>query len=208
MTDEDDRIARLSEADVRRTAARFESLSATTINAWLIDLLPDAPANVLDVGAGTGRDATWLTSIGHDVVAVEPDRAMRHEVERWHVNRTFRLLNDRLPDLPETVRTGFTFDFILANAVWMFVAPSERERAFRRLITLLNPGGLVAMTLRRPIEAVFGMHPVSTAEIQRLAGSHRCRVERIQSTPDFWGRDVTWTQIAVVRPIPTRGVRR
>jgi len=36
------------------------SPSARTVHDWLVDLLPVAPALVLDVGAGTGRDAACL----------------------------------------------------------------------------------------------------------------------------------------------------
>jgi protein-L-isoaspartate O-methyltransferase len=39
--------------------------------------LPAPPARVLDVGAGSGRDAAWLTSLGLEVVAVEPSVALR-----------------------------------------------------------------------------------------------------------------------------------
>jgi|TARA_Y100000294_G_scaffold157166_1_gene158567 protein-L-isoaspartate O-methyltransferase len=35
---------------------RYESVAAEIVHAWLIDLLPKAPALVLDVGAGSGRD--------------------------------------------------------------------------------------------------------------------------------------------------------
>ena len=43
---------------------RYESAVAQTVHGWLVDLLPPAPALVLDVGAGTGRDAAWLASRG------------------------------------------------------------------------------------------------------------------------------------------------
>ena len=48
-------------ADLSR---RYESVAAETVHGWLVDLLPAAPALVLDVGAGTGRDAAWLASRG------------------------------------------------------------------------------------------------------------------------------------------------
>jgi protein-L-isoaspartate O-methyltransferase len=51
---------------------RYESVAAETVHGWLVDLLPNAPALVLDIGAGTGRDAAWLASRGLEVVAVEP----------------------------------------------------------------------------------------------------------------------------------------
>ena len=40
-------------------------------------LLPDAPGTVLDIGAGSGRDAAWFSAQGYDVIAVEPSSGMR-----------------------------------------------------------------------------------------------------------------------------------
>ena len=50
--------------NVSNVSRRYESVAAETVHGWLIDLLPNAPALVLDVGAGTGRDAAWLASRG------------------------------------------------------------------------------------------------------------------------------------------------
>ena len=50
--------------NVSDVSRRYESVAAETVHGWLVDLLPSAPALVLDVGAGTGRDAAWLASRG------------------------------------------------------------------------------------------------------------------------------------------------
>ena len=65
------------ETHAQEAAARYESVAADQINGWLLDLLPKRSAAVLDVGAGSGRDAAWIASLGHDVIAVEPSAAMR-----------------------------------------------------------------------------------------------------------------------------------
>jgi len=38
----------------------------------VLHLIPDTPSRILDVGAGMGRDAAALASMGHAVLAVEP----------------------------------------------------------------------------------------------------------------------------------------
>jgi hypothetical protein len=38
-------------------AVAYEAIDSASLHAWLDGLLPAAPALVLDVGAGTGRDA-------------------------------------------------------------------------------------------------------------------------------------------------------
>jgi SAM-dependent methyltransferase len=58
-------------------ARQYEALSAGAVHVWLEPLLPSVPALLLDVGAGTGRDAAWFASKGRQVVAIEPSVAMR-----------------------------------------------------------------------------------------------------------------------------------
>ena len=189
------------ETHAAEAAARYESVAAEQINAWLFDLLPKRRAIVLDVGAGSGRDTAWLTSLGHEVIATDPSAAMRAQARRWHPELGVQYLPDRLPELAKTFRTGISFDFILVNAVWMHVAPADRKRAFRKLVTLLKPGGVIAFTLREPIVARRDMHPVSGAEIEELARQHGAFVERRSDGADFLGRTpLRWEQIAVRVP--------
>jgi SAM-dependent methyltransferase len=183
-------------------APRYESVDAETVHGWLIDLLPDAPALALDVGAGTGRDAAWLASCGLEIVAVEPSDAMRANAHRLHPSPSIRWISDSLPGLDHVHRLGLSFDLILLSAVWMHIAPGDRARAFRKLITLIKPGGCIAITLRHgPAGPERGIHAVSQVEIERLARSHGAFVERATESKDKLGRDaVTWIQLAIRLP--------
>ncbi len=105
--------------------AVYEALDPARVHAWLDGLLPEAPALVLDVAAGTGRDAAWLTRLGYDVVAVEPSAAMRAEGERRHSDTGVRWVADQLPALPATHRLGLAFDLILLSGVWQAGAPAD-----------------------------------------------------------------------------------
>ena len=180
-------------------AARYEGVAPERLHGWLVDLLPATPAAALDVGAGSGRDAAWLSSRGYDVVAVEPSSRMRMVARERHTEPAIRWLPDSLPALHCTLETGLTFDVILLSAVWMHVTPSDRALAFRQLINLLKPGGLIALSLRHgPAEPLRAMHPVSADEIRRLARDHGAVVERCVTGDDHLGRpDVRWTRVAV-----------
>jgi hypothetical protein len=48
------------DAHASEVSSRYEAVKAETVHAWLVDLLPALPALILDVGAGSGRDAAWL----------------------------------------------------------------------------------------------------------------------------------------------------
>jgi len=185
---------------LEEAAARFESLEAADVHAWLADLLPTPPALVLDVGSGTGRDAAWLADAGLDVVAAEPNPGMLGLARTLHLSPSIRWVADALPGLDKVFRLGLSFDLILLSAVWMFVPLADRPRAFRKLVTLLKPGGRIAITLRHgPLER--GMHAVSQGEIEALARAHGALVERVVVDDDKLGREgIGWTEIAIRLP--------
>jgi SAM-dependent methyltransferase len=113
----------------------------------LVPHLPSAPAAVLDMGVGSGRDAAWLAGQGHSVIAVEPSATMRGRPAASPA-AGHHLDADSLPGLEAVFRLGAAFDVILLSAVWMHVPPADRPRAFRKLLTLLKPGGTLALSLR------------------------------------------------------------
>lgn len=190
------------DANAKAAGERYESVPSARVHVWLKDLLPAKPATILDVGAGGGRDAAWLAAEGYDVVAVEPSAAMRAFAQARHADRPIQWIPDSLPALDRTFKSGLSFDLILLSAVWMHVAPSDRQRAFRKLVTLLKPGGVLALSLRSgPAEPERGFHPVTVDEIRTLARNHGAFVEREGSSDDFQGRrEVRWAQVAVRLP--------
>jgi len=183
-------------------AATYESLEFKAVHNWLLDLLPKGRGLILDVGAGSGRDAAGFVALGHDVVAVEPSAAMMREASARHPDPRIRWLDDRLPGLEATHRSGLAFDAILLSGVWQHVAPGDRPRAFRKLVTLLKPGGVLAITLRLgEAAAERDMHDVSRSEIEVLARGHGTYIERSVEAADRQGRnDVRWIQLALRLP--------
>lgn len=195
------------EAHAREAAARYERADSARLHAWVEDFLPQERAAVLDVGAGSGRDAAWLASKGHDVVAIEPAAAMRKEARRRHPQANIQWQSDRLPELQTITCTGLSFDFILLSAVWMHVAPRNRRRAFRKLTNLLKPGGALAISLRHgPAEPDRGMHEAVPEEIEKLAREHGAFVAFRGESSDLLERnDVRWTQLVVRLPGDSTG---
>lgn len=201
MTADPDPIATYSEQASVLTA-RYETIDPETIHAPYVDMIAGGPGLALDIGAGSGRDAAWLAGRGYQVVAVEPAEGMRREGRALHADKPVRWLNDRLPALIETHRLGLAFDLILMSAVWMHLLPGDRERAFRKIVTLLKPGCVLLMTLRHgPEEPGRPMYPTSAGEIERLARAHGLIVMRSIAAPDRLERpDVSWTAMALRLP--------
>lgn len=182
-------------------AATYETLSAGRVWAGIADLLPDGTGRMaLDIGAGSGRDAAWLSSRGYETIAAEPAAGMREEGLERHPG--LRWVDDRLPALSAVNGLGLSFDLVVLGAVWMHVAPAERPRAFRKIVTLLKPGATLLLSLRHgPGGEALAMHPAPLGEIEALARDHGLTVVRVQDTADLLGRPaVSWTLVCLRLP--------
>jgi protein-L-isoaspartate O-methyltransferase len=187
-------------------AARYETLDPERLHRGWREFRPAAAAAVLEVGAGSGRDAAWLAGMGHAVVAVEPCAALRRAARRRHPRPGISWVDDRLPELEVVCASGRRFDLILVNAVWMHVAPDAREHAIKTLKRLLAPGAVLVVTLRRgPVEADRAMHPCETGELLRLARHHGLAVCKTLATPDRLARREIGWQLVVLRNPGGRG---
>jgi SAM-dependent methyltransferase len=182
-------------------ASLYESVSSEQVWGPLVDLMAPGPqAIALDIGAGSGRDAAWLLSRGFEVVAAEPAAVMRREGERLHPG--LRWMSDRLPDLASIHRLGIAFDLIVMSGVWMHLPEGERPRAFRKIVTLLKPGGMLIMSLRHgPGDPERPMFPTSLGEVEQLARDHGLAVVRVLERPAALGTPgVTWTSVCLRLP--------
>lgn len=150
---------------------RYESYSAQDALDGVEDVIAGFSGAMLDVGAGTGRDARWFKGKGFDVTAVEPSAKFRE----YGVNLSsdIRWVDDTLPKLQKIRSEKSHFDFILLNASWQHVPSDERQEAFETLYNLCKPKGRIMITLRYgPTPPDRIMYPVSYTEIEALASRH------------------------------------
>lgn len=181
---------------------QYESLAFEEVHAALLDSLPEPGATVLDVGAGSGRDAAWFAAHGYDVVAVEPSDAMRNQGCKLHPSPRIHWLSDSLPELAQVRRLGLTFDLILLSAVWMHVPPASRARALRKLATMLSPSGRIAISLRlgEP-DRERAMYEVTLQELSSLSQQFGLRLIRASESADRLGRaGISWSTAVLGLP--------
>lgn len=202
MDNDDTSIIDAYDREAEALSVRYESARFEDVHADALDLIPRGPGLVLDVGSGSGRDAAWFAAHGQEVIAIEPSAQMRRIARSRHPHASVRWLDDRLPALTGVLRTGLTFDLIWLSAVWMHLAPSDRPRAFRKLATVLRPGGRLVMTLRQGSSPEGRrMYPAPIDEIEKLARDHGLAVIRVAATVDGLGRtDVRWHTVGLQAP--------
>lgn len=100
---------------------------------------PPPAARILEIGAGTGRDAARFSMLGHLVACLEPDRDL------WPDGA------DRVADpLPPLNAVRGNYDLIRIGAVWHLLPEHDRGAAFARIADLALPGGRLILSLRIP----------------------------------------------------------
>lgn len=181
---------------------RYESRDHDALYSDVVDWFPSANAScdILDIGAGTGRDAAYFARQGHRVLAVEPVDIMRTRAAALHTEAGITWLKDSLPRLQHTLSTEQKFDFVMMNAVWMHFDKIERRAGMRTIANLMTHGARLFMTLRHgPVPKGRRMFDVSGEETIDLAKNHglkalySARQGSIQS--ENKARAIEWTRL-------------
>lgn len=129
-----------------RLGKRFQDIASEQVLRSVAAYLPKSPAKILDLGAGSGRDACRFAQEGHSVTAVEPVREMSEQAGKLPGAKKVTWIEDHLPDLARIKDRDF--DFCLLSGVWHHLSDADRPKAFARLACLLRPAGRLAISLR------------------------------------------------------------
>ncbi len=189
-------------AEADALVGQYESVCFLDVHGPALPLLPTRRGWVLDIGAGSGRDAAALAAMGHHVVAVEPTAELRQRGAALHPSPRIEWIDDRLPALSVVAGRPRRFDLIMLSAVWMHLDRDRREQAMPTVADLLRPGGVMLLSLRHgPPPGRRHVFQVSADETIRLAQAAGLTVAlRLEDQADPFGRaEVTWSRLALVR---------
>ena len=177
---------------------RYESIPFADAQRAVLPLLPAARCLVLDIGAGTGRDAAGFAGLGHRVVAVEPTAALRRAAMALHPSPLIEWLDDSLPELALVRARDQRFDVVMLTAVWMHLDRGQRERAMPHVAGLVAAGGLTALSLRHgPVPPGRRMFEVGAEETMALARPHGLKPILNQHAPSAQNQPgVSWIRLA------------
>ncbi|MGD1901856.1 MAG: class I SAM-dependent methyltransferase [Geitlerinemataceae cyanobacterium] len=138
---------------VDRFVAATLAIDFAELHRDFLPFVPRAPARILDVGAGIGRDASVLARQGHDVTAVEPDATFLAAGRERYDAPNIDWIGDALPGLA-TLGDRPQFGFVLASAMWHHLNLAEQRSAIGRVAELLYTGGVLALSLRHGVAGV------------------------------------------------------
>ncbi len=179
-----------------------ERVAFTDVHRAILHLLPMRPAHILDIGAGSGRDAAAFAAMGHQVVAVEPVAALRRLAAAAHGSPRIEWLDDSLPELACLAGRGDRFNLVMLTAVWMHLDASQRRRAMSTVARLVGAGGALILSLRHgPVPTGRRMFAVSADDTIALASREGLALTlRLDNQASVFARtDVTWTRLAFAK---------
>lgn len=197
-------------------AELYLSLSFEDVHKPWLDYLTELNAleklQILDVGAGSGRDARYLATLaGVDnqpalVVAVEPAKGLAQIGKQMTEGLNVTWVDDVLPELVNVNALPYQYHLVLLSAVWIHLAPCQRNHALASLSALTADNGLLVITLRYgECDDERVMYPVSAEEVTELA--QNCGLSVIRMTDrvqDSLGRsDVSWQTLVLRKPLIT-----
>lgn len=191
------------EREASGLASQYDSISFEQVHGAIASYLPAPPAQILDVGAGSGRDARALAALGYEVTAVEPAASFRNIASASPPHPRISWLDDRLPRLASLKSRAGVFDFILCSAVLMYVPPGDLGQSFTAMGRLLAPNGHLAISVRDPApgEARGLIHRHVDSAIVIAAEEAGLRLAEQSEREDALGRTGNvWRSLVFERP--------
>jgi SAM-dependent methyltransferase len=116
-------------------AERYERTRPSYPEGLVDELLADGPANVLDLGCGTGKAAALLRERGCEVLGVEPDARMASVAMRKGIEVEIASFESWQP-------RGRRFDLVTSGQAWHWIDPAL---GLPKAAHVLRPGGRLAV---------------------------------------------------------------
>lgn len=144
-----------------------------------LELLPEVPGRVLDVGCGPGAVSSLMIDRGYEVVGVDYSERAIAFARTLVPDASFHVADVR--DLG-ALEPGSSFGAATCIEVLEHVPPSDRINVFEGVAHLLSPGGVFVIT--SPTSAMsanrWDYERPSLSELTRLLGDTGFRVDAIR----------------------------
>lgn len=120
------------------------AIRLAVLQADLLEVLPQRPLRVLDIGAGLGHMALWLAEQGHQVTLVEPAQSMLETAQQRFIeaNCTATFIQADWQSFAQQQQQQ-PYDLVLCHAVLEWLA--ECDGILAALHTLTRPNGWLSL---------------------------------------------------------------
>lgn len=179
-------------------ATKYDSLEFENVHCSWRRYWPCRDAKVLDIGAGSGRDARWFVEQGCSVIAVEPANEFR-QLGTSNSSSQIQWLDDSLPALAKLRKLCQQYDLILVSTVWMHLSSVEREKSLAVLSELLSDKGKLVITLRHGgFDDGRNAYNVSDEQLEKLSSGLSLAVCHVAGGEDSLNRTNVYWQTVVL----------
>lgn len=187
------------EDNAKQLSQRYESAQVDNIHTLLLNTF-SSNVHLLEVGCGSGRDASFMYQNGYDVLAIDGSMEMLAEVKRYHPELADRLEVIRVPD--EFHFGPSSFDGIYSIATLMHFEKRAIDKTIEEVAMILKPGAkfLFSVSIQRDDvdtqgKDENGRHFTCMSEIEWISYCERHGLQREHSeiTSDGIDRDgIVW----------------
>jgi SAM-dependent methyltransferase len=188
---------------------RYERVDSSLFLQELPIWVPNG-GKILDLGCGSGRDASFLLQEEYDVYGIDGSAKMIEEAVRLHPELKGRLVHQVLPSpLPFA---DDTFDAVVSIALFMHFDIDTIEKICREIRRVLDPHGVFWLSIRLDNELADQDHEtertdesdrffldLSTARWRKLIEQFGFYCKKFYTDDDALGRTYAWGRFAFLK---------
>lgn len=122
---------------------RYEQADVSEMQKLLLQTF-DKKSKLLEIGCGSGRDASFMTKNDFDVTAIDGSKNMIEEAKKIHPELSNNLFHKTLPN---DLDFDKKFDGVYSIATLMHLSKINLEKTILNIYDLLNPNGTFLMSV-------------------------------------------------------------
>ena len=183
---------------------RYESAMVDNIHALLLKTFP-ITSRLLEIGCGSGRDASFMYQNGYDILALDGSVEMIAEAKRCHPELTAQLDVVRIPD--QLYFEPSSFDGVYSIATLMHLDKDAINHTIEKIELILKPRGkfLFSVSIQRDDvdeqgKDEKGRHFTDMSELEwvKCCEEYGLQLEHSEITGDGLNRDgIVWLTCVV-----------
>jgi cyclopropane fatty-acyl-phospholipid synthase-like methyltransferase len=121
----------------------YETADVSNIHNLLLNIF-NKEDKLLEIGCGSGRDASFMMKNAYDVIAIDGSKNMIDEAKEIHPELSTKLFYKTLPN---DLRFDVKFDGIYSIATLMHLSKDDLMKSILKIYDLLNPTGKFLMSV-------------------------------------------------------------